>query len=448
MRLLIFLLMVITVSRVHSFIGLAALRPAFVLAVLTAIYAFLNPHHLNEGALLRTWPGKVIVALGVVACISVPFGISLGGAAMFIISRYSKVLIFAVLLILAIRHARDLNHFVWAYVLSCGILAYLALVVVGVSKTRGVRGYDANDVGLVLMVGLPLALWIMQSTDNRRRKLISLFVILGIGATIAVTGSRGGFVGLVAVGLALLFFLKTVPVAKRLLFVVAMAGALIVAAPAGYWEEMKSLTTPTEDYNWDSWYGRKELAKRGVGYMLANPLTGLGIGQFPRYEGMYTEHAMDWTPGRGKIKWSVSHNSFIEAGADMGIPGFVLFGSLIVGGIVALRRMRRRLPPSWQIGDPEERFLYNATVYLPISLIAFAATGFFITQTYHDTPYILAAFVAGVYASVDAKLRRDGSAVPPRVPHNGPIGAPASRYPLAWQERTRPGSLRTPARRS
>lgn len=132
----------------------------------------------------------------------------------------------------------------------------------------------------------------------------------------------------------------------------------------------------------------------------------------------------------------------------MGIPGFVLFGSLIVGGIVALRRMRRRLPPSWQIGDPEERFLYNATVYLPISLIAFAATGFFITQTYHDTPYILAAFVAGVYASVDAKLRRDGSAVPPRVPHNGPIGAPASRYPLAWQERTRPGSLRTPARRS
>lgn len=405
LRILLFLLMVITISRVHSYVGLSALRPALVLVLLTGIYAFLNPRALNDGALLRTWPPKVMAALGVMACISVPFGMSIGGSGAFILETYSKVLLFAFLLIVAIRHVRDLYTFVWAYVISCGILVFVAVVVVGVSKTQGLITYDPNDLGLVLLVGLPLALAVFQSTDNKLAKLFSGATVAGIGMAMAFSMSRGGFVGLLAVGLALLFLLKGVSIAKRLGFVALAASALFVSAPAGYWELMETISRPTEDYNWSSNYGRRQVWERGIGYMMGSPLTGIGIGNFTRAEGTISEPAANWVPGPGRIKWSVAHNSFLEAGAEMGLPGLVLFSSLVFGGIVAMVRLRRRLPSSWARGDPQERLLFHMTLYMPVSLLAFAVTGFFVSFAYKDPIYVLAAFMAGLYAAVGMKMR-------------------------------------------
>lgn len=405
LRMLLFLLTIITVSRVHSYIGLSALRPALLLVVLTGIYAFLNPRALNDGALLRTWPPKVMAALGVMACISVPFGMSIGGSGAFILETYSKVLLFGFLLIVAIRHVGDLYTFVWAYVISCGILVFIAVVVVGVSKTRGLITYDPNDLGLVLLVGLPLALAVFQSTDNKLAKAFSGATVAGIGMAMALSMSRGGFVGLLAVGLALLFLLRSVSIAKRLGFVALAASALLVSAPAGYWDLMESITRPTEDYNWSSNYGRRQVWERGIGYMMGSPLTGIGIGNFPRAEGTISDPAVNWVPGPGRIKWSVAHNSFLEAGAEMGLPGLILFSSLVVGGIVSMVRLRRHLPSSWARGDPQERFLFYMTLYMPVSLLAFAVTGFFVSFAYQDPIYILAAFVAGLYAAVGMKMR-------------------------------------------
>ncbi len=99
----------------------------------------------------------------------------------------------------------------------------------------------------------------------------SAVILVGIGATIARTGSRGAFVGLLAVGLALLFLLKSVSVVKRVAFIVVTALGLMLWAPEGYWEQMETIKTPTQDYNWSARDGRKQVAKRGMGYMLKHP---------------------------------------------------------------------------------------------------------------------------------------------------------------------------------
>lgn len=407
LRIFLFLLTIVTISRVHSYVGLSALRPALLLVLLTGAYALMNPRALNDGALLRTWPPKVMAALGIMACISVPFGMSIGGSGAFILGTYSKVLLFGFLLVVAIRHARDLYTFVWAYVVSCGILVFVATVVVGVSKTQGLTTYDANDLGLVLLIGLPLALAVAQSTDNKLVRLLSGATVAGIGMAMALSMSRGGFVGMIAVGGGLLLLLKSVSVAKRLGFVALAATALFVAAPAGYWELMETITRPTEDYNWSSNYGRRQVWERGLGYMMGSPLTGIGIGNFARAEGTISDPAVNWVPGPGRIKWSVAHNSFLETGAEMGLPGLILFSSLVFGGIVAMVRLRKRLPPRWARGDPQERFLFHLTLYMPVSLLAFAVTGFFVSFAYQDPIYILAAFMAGLYAAVPAKMREN-----------------------------------------
>lgn len=449
LRILLFLLTIVTVSRVHSFLGLSALRPAALLVLLSGAYAFLKPQTLNQLAFLKTWPVKVMAGLAVMACISVPFGMSIGGSGSFILGVYAKVLLYAFLLVLAIRHVRDLYTFVWAYVVSCGILVVLAAVVVGISKSAGVGMYDANDLGLVLLIGLPLALATMQSTDNRLVKWFSAATVAGIGMTMALSMSRGGFLGIVAVGLGLLVLLKSVSIAKRLAFVALAATALAITAPAGYWQSMQTILEPTEDYNWTSPYGRRQVWERGIGYMVNNPVTGIGINNFPRAEGTTSDQAerVQLDPSAaGRIKWSAAHNSFLQAGAEMGIPGLLLFSSLVFGGMIAMMRLRKRLPSWWARGDPQERFMYHLALYLPVSLLAFAVTGFFVSFAYLDPIYILAAFMAGLYVSVEAKLRaeaRRARARPGRRRPRESPGGPGRSGPPSRRPRMPVGARRT-----
>src|SRR5690242_21694975 len=81
LRLSLFLLTVLTVSRVHQhFPFIAQFRPALVLAALTGLYAYLNPRLIAKGGVFQNWIPKLVAAIAVWACLSVPFGISLGGA--------------------------------------------------------------------------------------------------------------------------------------------------------------------------------------------------------------------------------------------------------------------------------------------------------------------------------------------------------------------------------
>jgi O-antigen ligase len=408
-RVLLFLLIIVALSQIHHFLGFAAIRPAFLLAGASLVVALLNPARLNRRALIRSWPPKVMAGLGVLACISIPFSMSIGGSVSFMLESYGKTLVIGFLVVLAIRHVRDLYTLVWAVILSCAYLAFLAFLVVGVGKGQSLTytSYDPNDIGLVLLVGLPLALALAQSTRSRAVRLISVFTVLGTGATIAISGSRGGFLGILAVGAALLVLLRGVSMGKRIAFVAITGGTLIIAAPPGYWNDMRSITDP-DDYNRHSPTGRKAVWERGIGYMLSNPLTGIGIGNFPRAEGLISGPAVHrLQTGQGRVKWSAAHNSFLQPAAEMGIGGLMLFSALVFGGIGSMLRMRKRLPPWWARGDPQERFLYHMALYLPVSFVAFAVTGSFLSFAYVEPIYLLAAFVAGMYPSVEAKLREN-----------------------------------------
>src|SRR5687767_13953352 len=63
LRISLFLPMIITVSRIHQHWKLLGrLRPALVLAALTALYAYLNPRFIAPQGLLRTWPARLVAA--------------------------------------------------------------------------------------------------------------------------------------------------------------------------------------------------------------------------------------------------------------------------------------------------------------------------------------------------------------------------------------------------
>lgn len=437
-RLALLALVVITISRVHQHFGfLAAIRPALVLFLAALGFALTKPGLIRTRALFQYWPAKVMVGLGVMACLSVPFGISIGGSATFIISDYSKVLIVGLLLVLAIQTVQHLRWFIWAYVISCGILVWMATTVfslsrvagTGVTRIQDLYTYDSNDMGLVLLVGLPLTVLLYETSKGWQRWLAAM-ILVGIGIALALSGSRGAFVGLIVTGTVMLFALKHIAVVYRWAAVGVVAIALVLAAPPGYWTQMSTLTDPTADYNWSSTYGRRQVALRGLGYMAENPVTGIGVGNFGRAEGTLSAYARDFVDETGaRIKWSAAHNSFIQVAAEMGIPGLILWSLLPFGGLVTLRRLRRSLPRAWARGDPDRRFLYATTLYLPIAIVGFLSTCIFVSFAYLDPIYYLGALIAGCLAvarPMQSALRAQAQAGQPRQVRS-PVGTPRMR---------------------
>jgi O-antigen ligase len=414
---------VLNVSRFNShFPALNALRPALLLAIATAAFAFLNPSFLAKTHVLDSLQGKTILGLGIMASLSTVFGISMGGSALFMITEYSKVLITAFLIIAAIRHGGDLLLFAWAYVIATGILVWMAWFVFEVStfgskvaRLSNLYTFDANDLGLVLLIGLVLSLLTFQSS-KLPGKIVSVTVMLGVGATIARSGSRGALIGLVVVAVTLLIMMKTVPLHKRLLTVGAVVLSLVLAAGPGYWEQMRTMLSPKEDYNWTSTTGRKETLKRGIGYMIQHPVFGLGISNFGRAECLDTESeraAQSQLIGIG-VKCTSPHNTWLQAGTELGVPGLGLWVLLTFGTVVGMNRLRRKLPRAWSRGDPESRFLYAASVYLPVAMIAFMASSTFLSFAWIDIAYILAGFAVGLQQAARVRLRREHPSVLPR----------------------------------
>lgn len=437
-RNVISLLMIFTLSRIHQNFGfLNRFHPALLLVAAAGAYAWMNPRYLNLTTASSAPAFRRFTAMGVMACLSVPFGISMGHSGMFIITEYSKVLLFAFLVLLGIRHARDLYRFVWAFAIAGGCLAYLGVFVFKMQAAKGDDftriqagySYDSNDIGLVCVLALVFALLVYQVTD-KKGKLACLVIIAGLGSTIGRTGSRGAFLTLGVVVAGLIFLLPNVGAGKKLGFVLVTFVALLVSAPPGYWEQMLTIASPTEDYNWTSETGRKEVFLRGLEYMSRNPVTGIGVDNFPLAEGLLSDRAVAFQQDRSLagIKWSAAHNSFLQVISEMGIPGFILFSGLVFGSALECRRMAKKMPKGWVQGDPEQRFLYFTAIYLPVALLGFSVGGCLVSFAYIDPVYVMVALVGGLHVSVAQRLREEAAAVDGSLPAQAQQAASPRRY--------------------
>jgi O-antigen ligase len=424
LRLLLFALTVLTVSQLHQhYPMMMKLRPALLLVVASTGYAFLNPRYLTHAKVWNVWPMRLVAFLGILACCSAVFGISLGRTASFIISVYVKVIVYSFLLAFSIRHVRDLFTLVWGYVVGCGILAFFSLFIFGIARTNSgfarldhLYMYDANDLGVIMMVGMPLVMLLLSvSRGSQRWMLISILV--AIAATIARSGSRGGFLGFIAVGVGSLLLANGVSLSKRIALILIAPIALALGAPAGYWKQMGTVMQPKADYNYSTIDGRKAVAERGIGYMAKYPIFGLGMNNFARAECTISPK-LEGLSRTGPIRCTAPHNSYVQAGAELGVPGLIVWVSLEMGLVVVLLRLRRRLPRKWKRGTGAERFLYGATTYFPLSMIGFAVTSFFVSFAWMEPLYIMAAFTTGLYVSLreHARLQNGGHAqasIPP-----------------------------------
>jgi O-antigen ligase len=262
-------------------------------------------------------------------------------------------------------------------------------------------------------------------------------VALGLAATIAKTGSRGAFVALTIVLLAFLVSLKGTSVFKRVLFVVAIAVGGAFAAPEGYFKQMNTVTNAKEDYNWDAPTGRRQVWLRGLGYIAQYPIFGVGYANFGRAEGQISERAKNADPNGPAIKWSAAHNTYLQAIAEIGIPGGLLVCAIVFGAITIPWKLRSRIPAAWKTGTWDQRFMFETAVFLPLATLGFAVSAFFLSFAFLEPLYYLGALAGALAVFVERELRagRAPQVAAPRRPRYGamlqqpPVMIPAGGAP-------------------
>jgi O-antigen ligase len=109
--------------------------------------------------------------------------------------------------------------------------------------------------------------------------------------------------------------------------------AAVPLAPASFWERMVSIFDEERDTT-GSRQARLDLLKEGVRVFAANPVLGVGLGQFVNFD-----------PTGRKQAWNVTHNVTLQVAAELGIVGLIPFCFLIVRAAAAVRAARKALMP-------------------------------------------------------------------------------------------------------
>ena len=373
---------------------LGKFRPAILSSLLALGFFLLGPVGLAP-ARLRHPVFRWALAFLAVAVLSVPAGIFPGNSFRFLTDDHLKTVLFAVLLLCAVRSVADVERFVAVHVVGGALYCVMILVRYDVGpdgRLGGLVYYDANDLAMLVVCTFPLLVYLTRPGSRWLLRLVAVAAMGLFVVTIIKTGSRGGFLGLVAVFGTMLVGFRAVPKAQRLGALGAVMLVLAVAGGSGYWKKMETILRPQEDYNWggNRETGRVEVWKRGMGYMLQRPLLGVGAANFPVAEGRISPLAGRQELGQG-LKWSAAHNSFVQVGAELGVPGLLAFLLLLSAAFRATRALGRARAPDGSV--PDAAALGQA---LTATLVGYCVAGFFLSQGYSAYLYTILALVAGL----------------------------------------------------
>ena len=258
--------------------------------------------------------------------------------------------------------------------------------------------FDANDLGMVMVMNIPLAALCAESSRGLPR-WVALGVIFASLGVITLTGSRGAFLGLAAVSTCLFFVLRRVPIYRRVASVAALVLGVVMFAPAAYWTQMSTMLRPSEDYNAKAEIGRVAIAKRGFGYMRERPFSGVGINNFARAEGSRSGRAASKDGNR----WIAPHNTFVQVGVELGFAGLTLWVALLYASSFSLFRLGRKLR---QYSLPESRFLEQCCRYVPVATIGFVVCSTFLSHAYSPPGHCLFAIAAGLHLTGRTAVRQ------------------------------------------
>jgi O-antigen ligase len=379
------------VGRIHDlFPVLLPLKPALLSTVLAiGLFVLQQRRERRLILVLRARPTKWLVGLLLWGALSVPFALTGGVAFRFWMDLARAIVMYAVIAGSA-RSARDVKRLVLIYFAVTVVYTLVILSRFQLDPDNWRLGrlyyYDANDLATLIATAMPLGLYFVLAHRRLALRLAALAGLLVLVVALIRSGSRGGFLAFLAIVAFILVGFTTVPARARIAGLVVILTVLGATASDKYWTQMQTIIRPHSDYNLTDDTGRMKIWKRGIGYMLDRPVFGVGMGNFPTAEGTLSTLARAGERGRG-VRWGAAHNTFVQIGAELGIPGLLFFIALIGSVFAALRRVTRYTARAGPAGTDLSRLAQS----LMAAIVGFAVGSFFLSLAYADILYTLAA---------------------------------------------------------
>jgi O-antigen ligase len=334
---------------------------------------------------------SAVIALIGWSAISVAWAESTGTA----ISSTDRYLLNALLLPIvygAIRRRDQLRWFLAAFVIGAVVSALYGFIQsAGVRLSGGIG--DPNEEAAVLVAAIALAIGLIGS--SRPRSAVRVWCYLAIficAAGIVNTASRGGLVAAACVLVAAVVFggrWRMRAAAALLVAVVATGAYFVVIAPLSARQRITSSSTT----------GRSDLWTVGFRMFKANPITGVGSGEFAVAAIHYLEQP-GALPQAGLIVDvpHAAHDVFLQVLDELGIPGliaFVLVAAASIGiGVRAVREFER-------LNDPELELIARVTV---LALIGLLSADIFLSGEWSKQLWLLLALPPTLSALANAPL--------------------------------------------
>jgi O-antigen ligase len=207
---------------------------------------------------------------------------------------------------------------------------------------------DPIQLGRMSALGVVIAVYLVLSRESATLRLLAAGCIPVLAVALFGSGSRGPVLALV-VGVAVLLALGVASGATRgpLLTVIAAGLAAVVLVPHVVPQSSisRAVSFATSDVE-EASNGR--IAQWDLAYeaFTQEPWTGLGTGEFAAL----------------RLAADYPHNLFLEAAAELGVPGLALVLALLLAAGVALSRL-------WRRSAGEDRLLAAALLALFITAL-------------------------------------------------------------------------------
>lgn len=229
---------------------------------------------------------------------------------------------------------------------------------------------DANGEATVLAAAIPLLVSLLGGIGDSARLKVALFVgVLILFASLVDTLSREGLLSLAAVLAGAVVFggrWRRRAAVLLVIGVTATVGYYYVLAPASSLQRVTMSDTS----------GRSSLWTVATRVIEANPVLGVGNDNFIVVEKNYINR-----PGAILAFYivkspKIAHNTFLEAAADLGIPGLLMLLAVLAYAIRAAVRA------AWifrDVGDEQMELMSRAVV---LSIAAVLTSDFFVASPY------------------------------------------------------------------
>lgn len=294
---------------------------------------------------------------------------------------YIRGILIFVVIINVVRTERRLKALLFVAVVTAIVLSAEAVndYRLGLMTTEGYRASgrgtgifgNTNDMALHLVTMLPISIALFFGARNPVMKIIHAACSLVMMSGILLSYSRGAFLGMFVV---LIYFAFRIAKSNRLgviLAIVAGAVAIILLAPSGYGTRLLSIFVPGLDPGGSADSRRGELM-RSAYVALRHPLLGIGMGN---YQPLMS------------FKGLVTHNSYTQVAAEMGMTALVFYTMFIVSPLRKLSVIAQETFAARR----NSRFYYLA-LGLQASLLAYMISSFFLSVAYAWYIYYLVGY--------------------------------------------------------